>query len=80
MISDMEKAALHVGYKQTMRALAENRAKKVFLAMDSEQKISVPVKELCTEKSVPFECVDTMQELGKMCGIEVRASCAVVLK
>jgi large subunit ribosomal protein L7A len=79
MISEAEKALLHIGFKQTMRALDESSAAKVFLSEDCDTKISVPVEKLCGEKNVPVSYVPTMRELGDMCGIEVGASCAVVL-
>ena len=80
MISDIDKPNLRVGYKQTVRALNENQAEKVFVTLDSEDRISESVKELCKKQNVPFEIIDTMRELGSMCGIDVGASCAVVIK
>ncbi len=80
MISDSDGTKLHVGYKQTMRALNDNKALKVFLAMDSDDKIIRSVKEQCEINSVETEEIDSMHELGRMCNIEVRASCAVLLK
>lgn len=79
MISEAEKALLHIGFKQTMRALDDASAAKVFLSEDCDTKISVPVEKLCKEKNIPISYVPTMRELGDMCGIEVGASCAVVL-
>lgn len=79
MISEEEKSLLHVGYKQTVRALNETEVAKVFLAEDCDTKISVPVEKLCGERNVPVVYVPTMRELGNICGIDVSASCAVVL-
>ena len=79
MISDTDKSRLHVGFKQVMRALEENKARHIYVAGDCEAKISDPLKELCSAKHVEYYIVETMSELGRMCGIEVKASCAVVL-
>ncbi|MCH5185192.1 MAG: ribosomal L7Ae/L30e/S12e/Gadd45 family protein [Oscillospiraceae bacterium] len=80
MISDSDGTKLQVGYKQTMRALNESKALRVFLAMDSDDKIIRSVREQCGLKNVETEEVDTMRELGEKCGIEVKASCAVLIK
>jgi len=80
MISDSDGTKVYVGYKQTMRALNDNKALKVFLAMDSDDKIIHSVKEQCELKNIEIKEIDTMQELGGMCRIEVKASCAAVLK
>lgn len=79
MISEEEKPLLHVGYKQTIRALKETSVAKVFLAEDCDTKISVPVEKLCGEHGVSLVYVPTMRELGDLCGIDVSASCAVIL-
>lgn len=80
MFSDAEKSSLKVGFKQTTRAINENSAKKVFVAADAEERFVSSVKSMCEAGGVPVECIDTMRELGKMCGIDVGASCAVLLK
>lgn len=79
MISESERSCLQVGYKQTIRALNETAVEKVFLAEDCDTKISVPVEKLCGEKNVPVLYAESMNELGRMCGIDVGASCAVIL-
>lgn len=80
MISDMDKPKLLVGYKQTTRALNEGRAEKVFVTADSEERIFETIVELCKKAGVPYEETDTMRTLGEMCGIDVGASCAVIVK
>ena len=80
MISESEKARLMIGFKQVKRALSEGKAEKVFLSEDCETKISAPIEELAKENSVQLLYIATMKELGALCGINVKASCAVVLK
>ncbi len=80
MISESEKAHMRVGYKQAVRALAEDKVEKVFLSDDCDEKISQAVKKAAEGKSALLVCVPTMKELGSICGIEVGASCAVILK
>lgn len=80
MISDSDKCRLQVGFKQVLKSLNENKAEKIFLASDCEDKICEPIRSLCAQKSVSLAMVNTMKELGEMCGIEVKASCAAVIK
>lgn len=80
MIGEAERAKLHVGYKQAIRALNENKATKVFLAEDCDKSIKDGIEKLATEKNTPLFFVPTMRELGNMCDIEVGASCAIVLQ
>lgn len=68
------------GLKQTLRAVHERKAKKVFLAMDCEDGIRNAVKEICADTGTELVDVPAMRLLGKMCGIDVKASCAAVLK
>ncbi len=80
MIDEAGRANLHVGYKQAMRALNENKAAKIFIAQDCDDSIKNGMEKLAKEKATPVEFVPTMQELGDICSIEVGASCAVILK
>lgn len=80
MIGEAEKAKLHVGYKQAVRALNEDKAAKVFVAEDCDDHIKSGVQKLASEKNTPVFFVPSMKELGSICSIEVGASCAVVLK
>ena len=80
MISAAEKERLLVGFKQALRAVKENRAAKIFLANDCESRISAPLEQAASAGETDIFYIDTMKELGAMCGIDVGASCAVVLK
>ncbi len=80
MISDTDKSRLQVGFKQVIKAIGEGRAEKVFLAEDADDSICTQIKTLSDEHGTELVYADTMRELGHMCNIEVKASCAVVLK
>jgi len=69
-----------VGLKQTIKALEKGEALVVFMARDAEEKISRPVVALCEARGVELHYVDTMQELGKLCGIKVKAATAAILE
>ena len=79
MIFEADKKYLSVGYKQTMKAIIENRAKAVYIARDSEDKFFNSLKNAVETVSEVYY-IDTMKELGKLCGIEKGASCAVIVK
>ncbi len=68
-----------VGTKQTMKALENGEAQKVFVARDAEEKVARPVVSLCEEKGIEVRHIDTMYELGKMCGIKVKAASAAII-
>ncbi|GAV21752.1 ribosomal L7Ae/L30e/S12e/Gadd45 family protein [Carboxydothermus pertinax] len=68
-----------VGTKQTIKALQKGKVRKVFIALDAEKRVTDPVLALCKEKDVPVEAVDTMESLGKSCGIAVGCACAAIL-
>lgn len=80
MITDAEKGHLQVGFKQSLRAIEEERALKAFLALDCDEKISTPLRNAAKKANVELIEVPSMKELGSICGIEVKASCAVILK
>lgn len=69
-----------VGTKQVARALKEDKAARVFLCKDADDFIYRQVQALCEEKKVPLQLVDSMQELGKLCLVGVKAATAATLK
>lgn len=80
MISESDKLNMMVGYKQTLRAINEDKANRVYLAEECDDKIRLSVEEAAETKNVQLFYIKSMRELGTMCGIEVGASCAVILK
>jgi len=69
-----------VGTKQVLRALNEGRAARVFLGKDADGFIYHRINGLCEEKNVPVTVVDSMQELGRLCTVDVKTASAAVLK
>lgn len=69
-----------VGLKQTMKAINDNSVKLVYLANDAEEKIIKPVVNLLKDTNIEVLKVDSKKELGAMCGIDVGAAIACVLK
>lgn len=69
-----------VGIKQTLKAVRNNRAKTVYVAKDAEKRLTEPLIKLAEENSLEIIYIDTMKELGSLCGIDVGASAAALLK
>jgi len=68
-----------VGFKQSLRAIKSGTGKKVYIAKDADNKLVEEVKIAAQYNSLDIVYIDTMKELGKLCGIEVGAATAVIL-
>ncbi|SKA92736.1 large subunit ribosomal protein L7A [Clostridium sp. USBA 49] len=69
-----------VGIKQSIKAIKNNKVKALYVAMDAEARLIEPVVKLAEENSIEIHHVNTMKTLGKLCGIDVGASAAVILE
>jgi large subunit ribosomal protein L7A len=69
-----------VGTKQTEKAIEKGLAQVVYLAQDAEEWISAPLLRLCAEGGIEVVMVESMGELGAMCGIKVKAASAAVIE
>jgi large subunit ribosomal protein L7A len=67
-----------VGTKQTIKALENGEAIFVFIARDAEDKVTQPVLALCESCNIEPQYVESMAQLGKMCGIKVKAAVAAI--
>lgn len=80
MLSEICSADLLVGSKQTLKAIANNQAKMIFLAKDIDQPLKKEILEAVNNNNIPFEIVESKDELGRICGIDVSAASAALLK
>jgi len=69
-----------VGAKQTLKAIETQKASVVYLAMDADEKIIVPLKDACLRNGITVIEADTKDNLGKQCGLSVGAAACAVLK
>ena len=76
---DLRTKDVVVGSKQLRKALAKDRARQVYLALNADPAITEPIMALCEVNHVPYAWVCDMQDLGRACGIEVGAAAAAVL-
>ncbi|MEW9095686.1 MAG: ribosomal L7Ae/L30e/S12e/Gadd45 family protein [Clostridiaceae bacterium] len=68
-----------VGLKQSLKAIKNGSGKTVYVAKDADIKIYDQIKSAAEENSLEIILVDTMKELGRLCGIDVGAATAVII-
>lgn len=68
------------GVKQVQKAIVRGTATKVYIAMDADERIVESLAYLCEEHKIEFVKIDSMHELGRSCGIHVKAATAAILK
>ncbi len=66
----------YVGIKQVLKAVEEGDVKTVYIGDDAEEHVTAQLIKLCEEKNIDIKHVDTMEELGRLAGIDVKASTA----
>ncbi|KRQ85882.1 Ribosome-associated protein L7Ae-like protein [Caloramator mitchellensis] len=69
-----------VGAKQTIKTIKSGQAAIVYIAEDAEAKVTAPVIEVAKQHNVEIVFVETMKKLGALCGIDVGAATACILK
>ncbi len=80
MLSELSGEQKLVGIKQCTKAVEEGIVSCAFVAKDVAPAIVEPFLRLCSRKDIPVTEISTKKELGELCGIDVKASVAVVLK
>lgn len=68
-----------VGIKQTKKAIKDGTARKVYLAKNCDVIIRDVINNLSKKANVQVVEVETMQELGHACNIQVGAACAALI-
>ncbi len=81
VLDDLQQATkLCVGVKQTGKAVLKATAVKVFVAANADPRLTAELISLCETNRVEVVTAGTMNELGKACGIRVKAAAAAILK
>lgn len=76
MFEAFAKKRFIIGAKQVKNAITAETASKVYIASDSDSVVIDPVVRLAESYEIPVFYISTRKELGEMCGIDVKASCA----
>jgi large subunit ribosomal protein L7A len=69
-----------IGIKQSAKALNSGEGKILYVASDAQNDLVKPVIELAENLNVEIRFVDTMKELGRLCGIDVGAAVTLLLR
>ncbi len=78
MLSEVARADMVVGVKQTRRCLRAGQAGRVFLALDADPRLTEELARECLLQGVPVIAQYTMAQLGQAAGIQVGASALTV--
>lgn len=68
------KSRLIIGKRQTVRAMKNNQLTEVFIARNADEHVTSQVAQLANELNIPCTYVDSKEELGSACGIDVSTS------
>jgi large subunit ribosomal protein L7A len=80
LLDEIENSKKVIGSKQVKKAVMKGLSWKVYLADDAEHHIIEPLRELCRQHGVEVIAIDTMEELGNACGIEVGSAAVALIK
>ena len=69
-----------VGAKQLRKALRDGRVQRAYLARNADPAITEPFEDLCRTARIEYAWIHSMKELGQLCGIEVGAATAAVIR
>lgn len=69
-----------IGTKQTLKAVKDGKALKVFLAEDTEERIKKSIVDCCSEYNVTVESFETKIGLGRAGGIDRGAAVITIVK
>lgn len=80
MLDGLQNVKKVIGIKQSTRAVEDGLAHRAFIAQDSADTVRLPFLSLCNAKGVEIVEVESMEQLGKACNIDVGSAVAVILK
>ena len=67
-----------IGVKQTTKAIKNGEGKTLYIAKNADLEIIEGLENLCKENALNIIYIDTMKDLGKLCGIDVGAATALL--
>ena len=79
MTPDLSTCRKVAGIKQTMRALREHRAEKLYIACDADPAVLEAIEALGREQGLTTDRSATLAQLGHSAGIAVGAAVITVL-
>jgi len=77
----LKKRALRVvGARQVLRAVKEENAEMVFVALDADAQMRLKIEQAAREAGIPLQTVSTMEELASLCRVDVPSAAAAVIR
>lgn len=81
MIEELKNAENKVvGLKQLLRSLIADEISAVYIADDADEELKERIMQAIGGKDVHIVYVESMNELGSECRIDVGAACAGIIK
>ena len=80
MLEKLRNSDKVVGTRRLVRAVQAGEISQVYLAKDADLFIVRQVKDACNQANVRIFEVDTMNELGEACGVDVKTASAGIRK
>ena len=80
MLSKLSDGPVVAGTRRVTKAIESGRAALVYVAQDADLFIKNKLRALCDSHGVRLMEADSMQALGKACGVAVGAASAALLK
>ncbi|KGX85389.1 50S ribosomal protein L7ae-like protein [Pontibacillus litoralis] len=72
------KPSIIIGMKQAMKAIKHGEVQEVIIAEDADEHVTAKVLRVAKDFATPVLYVDSMQKLGKACGIDVAAAVVAI--
>lgn len=69
-----------IGMKQTLKALENQEVRVLYVAKDAQSKVTTGAIELAESQKIPVVYINTMEELGSVCDVEVKTATAALIK
>lgn len=69
-----------IGLKQSIKHIKSGKGQCLYVAKDADGRLVSQIIELAEEKLIKIVYIDSMKELGILCGIDVGATAALILQ
>ena len=80
MLEKLKNARKVVGTRRVLRSIQAGEVEEAYVARDADLFILRQIRQACNETGTRMVEVDSMKELGRACGIEVKTASAAILK
>ena len=80
MLEKLKDASKVVGTRRLLRAIQAGEIEEAYVARDADLFILRQVRQACADAGVRMVEADSMKELGRACGVEVKTASAAIVK